>query len=123
MGVDEMYSIGVKYLVLEEQNVAFVFNISAQVLSPVSCKGNESIITEIMGSQSLLNIASGFHSVVMGHGGEEMMGDVRVSNVVLEVVDTKTIGTVNSESSSTLEVPDLGRVMGHSRISVLEGKY
>jgi hypothetical protein len=105
--------------VLVKQNVAFVLNISAQGLSSVSSNGNESIIALIMGSQSLLNIVSGFHSIVVGHGREEMVGDVRVSNMVLEIVNAKAIRAVNSESSSTLEVPDLGRVMGQSRIGVL----
>jgi hypothetical protein len=109
----------VKSLVLEKQNVTFVLNISAQVLSSVSCNRNESLIVKIMRSQSLLNIASGFDSIVVRHGGEEMMSDVGVSNVVLEIVNAKAIGTINSKSSSTLEVPDLGRVMGHSRIGVL----
>lgn len=62
----------------------------------------------IVGSKCLLDVVSSFHGIVVRHSGEKVVGHMRISNMVLEIVNTKTIWTVNSKSSSALEVPDLG---------------
>lgn len=104
---------------LKEQDIAFILNVSTQSLGTVSCNGNGCFVTVIVRTKSLLNVVGSLHSIVVRHGGEEVVRNVRISNVVLEIINAKTIGTVNSKSSSTLEVPDLGRVMWQCRVSVL----
>lgn len=71
-------------------------------------------------AKGLLDVDSGFLGVVVRHGGEEVMGNVGVGNVMVEVVEEETVRTINSQSGTTLEVPDVFTVMRQLGVSVLQ---
>mmetsp|Transcript_10478 Transcript_10478/g.18316 ORF Transcript_10478/g.18316 Transcript_10478/m.18316 type:complete len:201 (+) Transcript_10478:849-1451(+) len=77
-------------------------------------------VTGIVGSQNLLNRYRGFLGVVEGHVGEEMMGDMRVRNVMEDVVKNSTITPVHCGHSASQPVPILVIVMGQVGVCVLQ---
>lgn len=71
-------------------------------------------------SKSFLDMYSGFFGVVVGHGGEEMMRNMRIRDMMVEVVQEETIRAINGQGSTTLEVPDIFPVMRQGRVGVLK---
>lgn len=63
---------------------------------------------------------SSLFGMVMRHGGEEMVSNVSIRDVMMEVVDDGTIGAIDGKSSTTLEVPDILAVVGQFGVGVLQ---
>lgn len=107
-------------LVLIENNLALVLNKTA--LSPVAVQGlgDRGIVKDVVLAQLCLEVLGGLDGVVEGHLREHVMALVRVTNVVMQVVDDGSEGAVDSASGSTLEVPDVVTEVGDLGVGVLE---
>lgn len=102
-----------------KDDIAVILNETA--LAPDSPKGkaDRGVVGMIVLAQDLLDVLSSFLSVIVWHGWEEVMGNVRVGDVMMEIVKNAK-RAVYSQSSAALEVPDSLAVVGKSRIGVLE---
>lgn len=111
---------GESSLVLIENNLTLILNKTA--LSPVAVQGHGdgSIVIDIVLAQLGLEVLSGLDSVVEGHLREHVMALVRITNVVVQMVDDGSEGAVNSAGGPTLEVPDVVTEVGNLGVGVLE---
>jgi len=107
-------------LMLVEHNIAFILYKTAHLPATPQSKRDGSGVKVIMLSEDLFDVASGFLGVVVGHGGEEVVSNLGIGNVVMQVVDQGTIVTIDSKSSTALEVPDTFTIMRQDRVGVLE---
>ena len=108
------------YLVLVEDNFALILNKTA--LSPVSvqCLGDWGIVKDVVLAQLGLKVLGGLDGVVEGHLREHVVALVRVTNVMVQVVDDGSEGAVDRAGGSTLEVPDVITEVRNLGVGVLE---
>ena len=107
-------------LVLPEDNITFILNETTVPPRTPQSKRDRSAIKVVVLAKNLLDMASGLFSVIVRHSGEKVMSDVSVRNMMMQVVDKEAEISINSQSSSTLEVPDTLTVVWQSWISMLE---
>lgn len=119
-GVDRQDETDKTSLLLEEDNVALVFDKSALAEGSPGGKDDRGIIVDVVLAEELLEAGGGFLSMVEWHLGEQMVGNVGVNDTVKHVVQELAERAVNGAEGSALEVPNVLAVVGQLRVGMLE---